>query len=118
MATEKVYTSIYQDVYRICPGVMLLVDKFVQINYPLDKYKQKKYFESPYLKKLDEPVVNEVTGDKYKRGTVLYENKPLKLVNRLQWKYEIKISNWCCIGTRGQMKRMFREIEKIMDKGR
>ena len=114
MTTEKIFTSIYQDVYRLHYGVVFIVNKFTSIKYSLKDYSTKQYYGTEYLRMLTEPAVNHLTGDKYDVGTVLYEYCPVRLAEKNQWTYELKIGRGCCYGSAKDMRKLMREMEKII----
>lgn len=110
MEVEQIYSSVYQDVYRFSTGVVLLVNKFNTYACNSKGFKTKRYYSSNYLKVLQEDNQDPVTGTKFKKGTVMYEGKPVRLVNQERWTYELKIAGGVCVGNADQMKQLANNI--------
>ncbi len=95
---EVLANTEYQDVYRIVDGVLLIVNKFKRIIYDEDKYfrvsfskaKLKSYNKGcqKWLKVLKEDYYDEYSNISVPKGTVLYQDYPIKLSN--VYKYEVK----------------------------
>ena len=58
MVLEKIFTSIYQDVYRLSPGVLILVNKFETYGSLAD-FDMRPYAKSEYLKEITEDQVDD-----------------------------------------------------------
>lgn len=114
MTADKIYSSVYQDVYRIHAGVIFLVNKFTRVYYSLKDFPNKKYHNSNYLCVLTEDVLNEATGEIYKTGTVLYEGFPVKLAEKGVWSYELKLCSGACVGGAREFKQLTEIINDII----
>lgn len=91
----------YQDLYRVTDGVLLVVNKFVPIEYKNERYftvsrskaKQGKYNKGcqDWLKILKADYHDEYSGITVPKGTVTYIDKPvIPTDDRWEWKYEVK----------------------------
>lgn len=91
----------YQDLYRVTDGVLLVVNKFVPIEYENEKYftvyrdkvKQGKYNKGcqDCLKVLKEDYCDEYSGIMVSKGTVTYIDRPvIPTDNQSDWTYEVK----------------------------
>lgn len=91
----------YQDLYRVTDGVLLVVNKFIPIEYKNERYftvsrskaKQGKYNKGcqDWLKILKADYQDEYSGITVPKGTVTYIDKPvIPTDDQLEWKYEIK----------------------------
>ena len=88
---EVLANTEYQDVYRIVDGVLLIVNKFKRIIYDEDKYfrvyaskaKLKSYNKGcqKWLKVLKEDYYDAYSNITVLKGTVLYQDYPIKLSN-------------------------------------
>lgn len=98
---EVLAKTEYQDLYRVTDGVLLVVNKFVPIEYENDKYftvyrgkvKQGKYNKGcqDLLKVLKEDYHDEYSGITVPKGTVTYIDRPVVSTNnQSDWKYEVK----------------------------
>ena len=114
MQPEKIFSSVYQDVYRLHYGVIFLVNKFATIQYSLKEFKNKRYYDSEYLRVLTEDAVIPVINKKCPAGTVLYNYFPVRLIDKSQWTYELKLSSGCCYGTAKNILELTEEIDKIV----
>lgn len=87
--------------YRVTDGVLLVVNKFVPIEYKNEKYftvyrgkvKQGKYNKGcqDWLKVLKEDYHDEYSGITVPKGTVTYIDRPVfPTDNQSDWKYEVK----------------------------
>jgi len=112
MKPEKIYSSVYQDVYRIVKGVMLVVNKFTSIRYSFKDYATRRYYDSEYLRVLEEDV--NIDGIVYSAGTILYEYSPIRLADKQNWTYELKVSGGCCYGTAKDILSLTEELDKIV----
>lgn len=110
---EKIFSSIYQDVYRISAGVIFLVNKFSCIRTPVVG-KVKKYKGSKYLRVLTEDCEDITLGKKYPKGTVLYNDFPVHLVERPLWTYELKLCSGACMGSDKDFTQFTSIIEDII----
>lgn len=98
---EVLAKTEYQDLYRVIDGVLLVVNKFVPIEYENEKYftvyrgkvKQGKYNKGcqDWLKILKEDYYDEYHDITVPKGTVTYIDRPvIPTDNQPDWKYEIK----------------------------
>lgn len=98
---EVLAKTEYQDLYRVTDGVLLVVNKFIPIEYENEKYftvyrgkvKQRKYNKGcqDWLKVLKEDYHDEYSGITVPKGTVTFIDRPvISTNNQSDWKYEIK----------------------------
>lgn len=98
---EVLAKTEYQDLYRVTDGVLLVVNKFVPIEYENEKYftvysgevKQGKYNKGcqDCLKVLKEDYYDEYSRITVPKGTVTYIDRPVAPTdNQSDWKYEVK----------------------------
>ena len=98
---EVLAKTEYQDLYRVTDGVLLVVNKFVPIEYENEKYftvhrrgvKQVKYNKGcqDWLKVLKEDYYDEYKNIMVPKGTVTYIDRPIiPTNNQSDWKYEVK----------------------------
>lgn len=110
----------YQDLYRVTDGVLLVINKFEYIKYDglafLFKPKVKRYHDGcqTQLKELKEDYYHSYSGITVPKGTILYHEVPVKLVEKDKWKYEIKTTGSSFSGDIYEMCKLLSEIlEKI-----
>ena len=98
---EVLAKTEYQDLYRVTDGVLLVVNKFVPIEYENEKYftvhrrevKQVKYNKGcqDWLKVLKKDYYDEYRNIMVPKGTVTYIDRPIiPTNNQSDWKYEVK----------------------------
>lgn len=98
---EVLAKTEYQDLYRVTDGVLLVVNKFVPIEYENEKYftvyrgkvKQEKYNKGcqDWLKVLKGDYHDEYSGITVPKDTVTYIDRPvIPTNNQSDWKYEVK----------------------------
>ncbi len=98
---EVLAKTEYQDLYRVTDGVLLVVNKFVPIEYENEKYftvyrrevKQGKYNKGcqDWLKVLKKDYYDEYRNIMVPKGTVTYIDRPIiPTNNQSDWKYEVK----------------------------
>lgn len=98
---EVLAKTEYQDLYRVADGVLLVVKKFIPIEYENEKYftvhgrgaKQGKYNKGcqNWLKVLKEDYYDEYSGITVPKDTVTYMDRPvIPTDNQSDWKYEVK----------------------------
>ena len=91
----------YQDLYRVTDGVLLVVNKFVPIEYKNERYftisrskaKQRKFNKGcqDWLKILKADYHDEYSGITVPKGTVTYMDRPvIPTDDQWEWKYEVK----------------------------
>ena len=88
---EVLAKTEYQDLYRVTDGVLLVVNKFVPIEYEKEKYftvhrrgvKQGKYNKGcqDWLKVLKEDYYDEYRNITVAKGTVTYIDRPVISTN-------------------------------------
>lgn len=94
----------YQDLYRVKDGVLLVVNKFIPIEYEdkknfiiyKTKIKQGKYNKEcqDCLKVLKEDYYDEYSNITIPKGTVIYLSRPvISTENQSDWTYEIKTTS-------------------------
>lgn len=118
---ETLAETEYQDLYRITDGVLLVVNKFKPIDYGEDKYvslydpKVKLYNKGcqKQLKILKEDYYSKYADVTVSQGTVLYYGRPVRLVNKNKWNYQIKTTGECFSG---DIKKITELLNKILEK--
>lgn len=120
---EVLANTEYQDVYRIVDGVLLIVNKFKRIIYDEDKYfrvsfskvKLKSYNKGcqKWLKVLKEDYYDAYSNITVPKGTVLYQDYPIKLSN--VYKYEVKTIGTSFSGNYSTVKSIINDIYEVMD---
>ena len=120
---EVLANTEYQDVYRIVDGVLLIVNKFKRIIYDEDKYFRVSFSESKvksynkgcqkWLKVLKEDYHDEYSNISVPKGTVLYQDYPVKLSNI--YKYEVKTTGTSFSGNYSTVKSIINDIREVMD---
>ena len=114
----------YQDLYRITDGVLLVVNKFKPIYYGEDKYvslydpKVKSYNKGcqKRLKILKEDYYKQYDDITVPKGTVLYYERPVELVDKSEWNYQIKTTGESLSGDFDEVTELLKSIFKIVDK--
>lgn len=114
----------YQDLYRITDGVLLVVNKFKPIYYGEDKYvslydpKVKSYNKGcqKRLKILKEDYYKQYDDITVPKGTVLYYERPVELVDKSEWNYQIKTTGESLSGDFDEVTELLTSIIKIIDK--
>lgn len=122
---ETLAETEYQDLYRVTDGVLLVVNKFKQINYGKDKYvslfdpvksynkgcqKQLKILKEDYYSKYEDVTVSQ--------GTVLYYGRPVELACKEEWDYQIKTTGECFSGDFDEVTELLNEILKKVKSSR
>lgn len=97
---EVLAKTEYQDLYRVTDGVLLVVNKFVPIEYENEKCcfvyndtKQRKYNKEcqHWLRVLKEDYYDEYSDIIVPKGTVTYMCSPvINTDNQADWTYEVK----------------------------
>lgn len=109
----------YQDLYRVTDGVLLVVNKFVPIEYEKEKYfrvwkaKQSKYNKGcqDWLKVLKEDYHDKYSDITVKKGTVTYMDRPvIPTANEADFRYEIKTTGSLFSGDINEMDNMLSDI--------
>lgn len=125
---EILCESDYQNVYRIMDGVLLVVDKFEGISFENDQYpsvyrKDNKRIWKKYAHGCESGLVELVVKYKNKysewelpKGTVLYNNRPVKIVPKVKWKYKIKTTGSMFSGGFTQINCALEEIISLIEK--
>jgi hypothetical protein len=115
----------YQDLYRISDGVLLVINKFKYIDFSnkttrfLRIYRRglKKYNKGcqEQLKILDKDYFDEYDTITVKKGTILYENRPVsKTDNKEDWTYEVKTTGSSLGGNFDLVEGMLSSILKLI----
>lgn len=112
----------YQDLYRITDGVLLVVNKFKPINYgkvigSLFRAKVKSYNKGcqKQLQVLKEDYYYSYVDITIPKGTVLYYNRPVELVDKTKWNYQIKTTGESFSGDFPSVMKLLNDIIKIID---
>lgn len=109
----------YQDVYRITNGVLLVVNKFKPICYNrtvvLFRAKVKSYNKGcqKELKVLKEDYgsFSEIT---IPRGTIIYHDKPVEIVDKEHYTYQIKTTGESFSGNSNYILKLINDISEII----
>lgn len=128
---EVVAQTDYQDIYRITDGVLLVVNKFISIDYSdktkeyirvyMSKAKYKSYNKNcqNWLKVLKEDYEYEYCPVIIPKGTVIYMGVPVICTNdKDKWEHELKTTGTAFSGTYDTMQEMFDNIINCMIKSR
>lgn len=120
----------YQDIYRIKPGVLLIVNKFKRmeiegVNNPrvlkLDRNNCKKYAKGCQddLKQLTKKYIHEKSWIEPEwslpKDTVLYCDRPVVIAPEDQWEYQIKTTGDAFSGNRDDMKNLLTELLNVIE---
>ena len=114
----------YQDLYRITDGVLLVVNKFVPIQYESTRYfrvwkaKQSKYNKGcqSCLKVLKEEYHDKYSSIIVPKGTVTYYDQPvISTKNKSEFDYQIKTTGDAFSGNFEKIKGLLNEIINKID---
>jgi hypothetical protein len=122
---EVLAQTEYQDLYRISDGVLLVINKFVPIDFSekttgfvkIYKSRLKKYNKGcqDHLKVLDKDYFDKWATVTVKKGTVLYGGIPvIKTDNKADWKYEVKTTGSSLGGNFDVIEDMLSSILRII----
>ena len=111
----------YQDLYRVTDGVLLVVNKFKPIDYIsrfgrrigfLYSAKLSKYNKDCQncLKVLKNDYYDKYADIKIPKGTVTYNDRPVELVDKSDYKYQIKTTGDLFSGSADEMETMLSDI--------
>lgn len=111
----------YQDLYRVTDGVLLVINKFIPIEYENEKYftvsrskaKQGKYNKGcqDWLKILKADYYDEYSKITVSKGTVTYIDRPVVATNNpSDWKYEIKTTGNAFSGDSKTIEKLLNDI--------
>lgn len=116
----------YQDLYRITDGVLLVINKFKPIDYGEDKYvslydPKVKSYNKGYQKQLK--ILKEDYYSKYEdvtvsQGTVLYYGRPVELVDKSEWNYQVKTTGEALSGDYHEITELLKSILKKVNSSR
>lgn len=127
ISIEILAETKYQDLYRVTDGVLLVVNKFVYIDYgyigyfTVDGVKMSKYNKNcqEWLKVLQTDYCDKYTGIKVPKGTVTYMRRPVVPTDdELEFQYEIKTTGSMFSGDFTQMENMLSDILYRMRQGK
>lgn len=120
---EIVAQTDYQDIYRITDGVLLIVNKFIPIDYSdktkeyihvyRDEAKDKSYDKKcqNWLKVLKEDYAYEYCPVIIPKGTVTYMSIPVICTkDKDKWKYELKTTGTAFSGTYVEILKMLDDV--------
>lgn len=116
----------YQDLYRITDGVLLVINKFKPIDYGEDKYvslydpKVKSYNKGcqKQLKILKEDYYSKYEDVTVSQGTVLYYGRPVELVDKSEWNYQVKTTGEALSGDYHEIAELLKSILKKVNSSR
>lgn len=128
---EIVANTEYQDIYRITDGVLLVVNKFIHIDYSdqtkeyihvyMSEVKYKSYNKNcqNWLKVLKEDYESKYCPIIIPKGTVTYMDIPVICTNdKDKWKYELKTTGTAFSGTYDTILEMIDDVINCMVKSR
>ena len=120
---EIVANTEYQDIYRITDGVLLVVNKFIPIDYSdqtkeyihvyMSEVKYKSYNKNcqNWLKVLKEDYESKYCPIIIPKGTVTYMDVPVICTNdKDKWKYELKTTGTAFSGNCSEMLNMLDDV--------
>ena len=118
---EVLAQTEYQDLYRVTDGVLLVVNKFVTIEYENAKHftvsrskaKQGKYNKGcqDWLKILKADYYDEYSKITVPKGTVTYIDRPvIPTDNQSDWTYEVKTTGSALSGNYSRIKNLLSDI--------
>ena len=118
---EVLAQTEYQDLYRVTDGVLLVVNKFVPIEYENEKHftvsrsksKQGKYNKGcqDWLKILKADYYDEYSKITVPKGTVTYIDRPvIPTDNQSDWTYEVKTTGSALSGNYSRIKNLLSDI--------
>ena len=117
---ETVFTSEYQDIYRLKKGVLFFVNKFDHASGKNGTYDfvgsshAKRYSSVRYC---DLSILQQDTcvhGNVYRVGQILFCGYPISLVDASKWTYQIKSSGDNFSGNSEEMLAIFEEVSALM----
>lgn len=122
----------YQNLYRITDGVLLVVNKFVPMDFyvqtgrhgnmriwlPDAKYKTYGKGCQKDLKELKEDYYDKYSTRTVKKGTVIYNSVPVTKVEKADWTYEIKTTGSSLGGNFEKVENMLNCISNLMRTGK
>jgi hypothetical protein len=124
---EVLAQTEYQDLYRISDGVLLVVNKFVSMDFsdkttryvrvwfPDAKYKTYNKGCQKDLKELKEDYFDKYCSLTVKKGTVIYQSTPVKTTNnKADWTYEVKTTGSSLGGNFDIVEDMLSNILRII----
>lgn len=120
---EIVANTEYQDIYRITDGVLLVVNKFISIDYSdktkeyirvhMSRVKYKSYNKNcqTWLKVLKEDYAYEYCPVIIPKGTVTYMGIPVICTkDKDKWTYELKTTGTVFSGTYSEISKMLDDV--------
>lgn len=123
---EKICESDYQNIYRITDGVLLIINKFKYMSFPNDEYPHiykrdnkriwKQYTKGcqPELRELTIDYTSKYNGWFLPKGSVIYGSRPVQIVPKLQWDYQIKMTGTAFNGNHIEMLKLLSVIDNII----
>lgn len=119
---EIIVQTEYQDIYRICYGVLLVVDKFkcdfntkCNIYYPHAKYKKYNKNCQPDLRVLKEDYFDTYTNTLIPKKSVFYGSHVVYLCSPENYTFKLKTTGDCFSGMPIEFGRLLDEIKIIYD---
>lgn len=111
----------YQDLYRVTDGVLVVVNKFRPIDYglvigSLFRIKVKSYNKGcqKQLQVLKEDYYHEYADITIPKGTVLYNCRPVEMVEKQKWTYQIKTTGDLFSGNYDEILELLSDIVSII----
>ena len=119
----------YQDIYRIIPGVLLIVNKFKYmkiegVDYPhiynTNKSNCKNYAKGCQndLKQLTQKYTHKKSWCEPEwtlpKGTIMYYNRPVEIASKDEWEYQIKTTGDAFSGNRENIMKLLSVITNII----
>ena len=123
---QRLAETDYQDIYRVTDGVLLVINKFKEQSgvmqrlsyagwnqlYERNKKNIKKFHPQcqKELRIVEHGFTDKQTGIFLKKGTVLYNYRPVELIPENEWDYQIRTSDKSFSGTSEEMDKMLSDI--------
>lgn len=124
MNYEVVQEHKYQDIYRICYGVLLIVNKFKKVKHGLyfvSEKENKKSFKKVdglkncYTAKTDIPVPYSYDNTIISKGSIIFEHNLIEpITNKEDFFYELKTTGSSFSGNYGDFKELNEMVDDII----
>lgn len=112
---EVLAQTEYQDVYRVTDGVLLIVNKFVDMfnkkSSIYDRRKRKMYHKNTKDLTINQEDRVDFYNNFISKGTVLYHNYPVIVAgNKTDWRYEVKTTGSALGGDFNKIENLLNDI--------
>lgn len=119
MNYEVVQQHEYQDIYRLCHGVLVIVHKYESVSHWLTNFKPSMGTKIKGIKncyKLNNELVENWTHQIYPKGTILLEGTVINPIDKLQnYRYELKTSGTYFSGNLEKFYKLLDSAKKIIN---